>query len=314
MSELLAIFLPLIIIIGIGIYGWLSFWRYWDDYRTEPLGMLAMSAAWGAVFSYFLIFMTGECSPTAVSFGFFAGIIVLEEFTKNFALVNAIECVGKRFEERNDGIIYGCATALGFVFVETIFYLYHASDFWAVYWGRLIYTAPAHMVFTGIFGMYYARAYLSEAITGVGRRRRQPPYAILGSLLQASIAHVPEQKRTFLRVHSAILRQIVRTLSLHITRSHLIWNKPTRGHWSGEILMEGSLLAFYLHLLYSYLLTVDSAPLRIVSLAGILVIFVLLWLRFLQLEERHARTLPPNRKIAKTKLARKPQKKLARKK
>lgn len=285
MSELFAIFLPVLLIIGIGTYGWLAFWRYWDNYRTEPLGMLVMSAAWGAVFAYFLIFMTGECSPATISFAYFAGVILLEEFTKSFALVNAIECVGKHFEERNDGIIYGAATALGFVFVETMFYLYHSVNFWEVYWGRLVYTAPAHMVFTGIFGMYYARAYLSDAISGTGRKRKQPPYAILGNLLQAAVTHIPEQKRTFWRVHFAILKQIGRTLTLHITRSHLIAGKLTRGHWSGEILSEGFLLAFYLHLIYSYILTSEIIAFRLIGLVGVILIFVLLWLRFIELEE-----------------------------
>lgn len=71
----------------------------------------------------------------------------------------------------NDTIRYSLASALGFAFTENIYYLY---QFWpsittgqliGMYIFRSVFTACAHMIFSGIFGYYYAMGKFSIQIS-----------------------------------------------------------------------------------------------------------------------------------------------------
>lgn len=71
----------------------------------------------------------------------------------------------------NDTIRLSLASALGFAFTENIYYLY---QFWpsistgqlmGMYIFRSVFTACAHMIFSGIFGYYYAMGKFSIQIT-----------------------------------------------------------------------------------------------------------------------------------------------------
>lgn len=281
--ETFVVFLPILLLVALGALAWTYFWQSWDNNKKEPLGVLIMAATWSIIFTYFLKGFIDTCNPTnAFSLSF--SVIFLEEFIKAFALVNALESIGKRFEEKNDGIIYGAAVGLGFVFVETLYYLQHTTNFWEIYFGRLIYTFPAHMVFAGIFGMYYARAYLGESgIIGKGKKRKQPPFAILANVFTAATDRIPPNEKNPKTIHLAVLRQIFDLITLKITRTYLIFGKHERyTHWSGEMILEGFLVALYLHIAYNLLL---GSAFAIFGLIGIIAAFAGLLYRFVQLEK-----------------------------
>lgn len=282
-------FTPLVLPIGIaalGVFGWMIFWRFWDEYRKKPMGVLLMAAIWGAIFTYFLKrFVDGAATaPNSAGFSFFLTVIMLEELVKAVAEINALESTEEKVGRRNDGIFYGVAAALGFIFVETIFYLVNAQDFWAVVWGRLIYTAPAHMAFTGIFGMYYGRAYLNSGVIGKVRERRVAPIAILGRVVREAVLKIPEERRNFFTRSYAIIREFLGIITLHITRNHLILSIPTHGHAPCELITEGFLISLYLHVGYDVLLSATSPAYRIAGLIGSTLLFAFLLWRFIRLE------------------------------
>lgn len=281
--EALVILVPPIGLTALGVLAWMLFWQSWDEHRTNPLGILVMAATWGAIFTYFLKNFLDQMNPVATNFMFLATVILLEELVKALAEVNALATTDGEVHQQNDGIFYGVAAALGFIFIETIYYLTGAGDFWAVFWGRLVYTAPAHMAFTGIFGMYYGRAYLSKALIG-GEKRKQAPLAIFGNIVHNALAYIPKEKRNIFRVTGAIIRETFALGTLHITRNHLILNRPTKGHASSELITEGFLLALYLHLGYDALLSANSAFLRVAGLVGSGLLFCFLLWRFVKLE------------------------------
>jgi RsiW-degrading membrane proteinase PrsW (M82 family) len=283
-ESILTILVPTAVA-GLGVLGWMLFWQFWDQHRVKPFGTLVMAATWGAIFTLFLKNFVDDAYTTSASLSFFITVILMEELVKAIAEINAVESTGRKLTQKNDGIFYGVAAALGFIFVETIFYLLSATDFWAVVWGRLIYTAPAHMAFTGIFGMYYGRAYLSSALIGEGKRK-QAPIGILGHLVREALDRLPEEKRTLLPSLWAIFMELLRLLFLHITFRHLIFGQETKGHASSELLTEGFLLALYLHLGYDFLLSSSSPILRITGLSLSVSLFAFLLWRFVVLDLR----------------------------
>jgi len=282
--EALIVLVPPIGLTALGVLAWMLFWQSWSEHRTNPMGILVMAATWGAIFTYFLKNFLDQMNQVATNLMFLATVILLEELVKALAEVNALATTESKFQRQNDGIFYGVAAALGFIFIETIYYLTGAGDFWQIFWGRLVYTAPAHMAFTGIFGMYYGRAYLSKALIGDGAKREQAPLAVFGNIAHNALERVPLAKRTFLRVAWALFYEVLALVTLHITRNHLILNRPTHGHASSELITEGFLLALYLHLGYDALLSANSAPLRIAGLAGSGLLFIFLLWRFVRLE------------------------------
>ncbi len=281
--EALVVLVPPIGLTALGVLAWMLFWQSWDEHRTNPLSILVMAATWGAIFTYFLKNFLDQMNPVATNFMFFATVILLEELVKALAEVNALAVNEGEVRQQNDGIFYGVAAALGFVFIETIYYLTGSGDFWQIFWGRLIYTAPAHMAFTGIFGMYYGQAYLSKFLIGEDKRK-QPPLAIFGNIINNALLRIPKVKRNIFRVIYAIGREIFSIFTLHITRNHLIMGRQTQGHAPSELITEGFLLALYLHLGYDVLLSANSPVLRVAGLAGSGLLFVFLLWRFVKLE------------------------------
>lgn len=285
-TSLMPFFLP-VVIAALGVFAWMIFWRFWDEYRKKPMGILIIAALWGAILTFFLKnFVDGASQSNTHSTGisFFVTVIFLEELVKAIAEINALESSEEKTGRRNDGIFYGVAAALGFIFVETIFYLVNATDFWAVFWGRLIYTAPAHMAFTGIFGMYYGRAYLSSSLIGVEHKRHQAPVAVLGHIIRCALKRIPEEKRNYFTKTIVVLREVFSVFTLHITRNHLILGIPTHGHAPAELITEGFLVSLYLHLGYDFLLSSVVPVYRIAGLIGSTLLFAFLLWRFVRLE------------------------------
>lgn len=132
---------------------------------------------------------------TFVLFGAMEEIIkhyVISAVDKKTALINTIGAT----------IRYSLVAALGFAFTENIYYLY---QFWpsismgelaGMYAFRSIFTACAHMIFSGIFGYYYAMGKFSIPITKeeklIGKHERFA--GLIGKLFNMPLSHAFQQK------------------------------------------------------------------------------------------------------------------------
>lgn len=122
-----------------------------------------------------------ETSITQQSAMFVATFVLfgaMEEIIKLY-VVNAVDKKTLLIQKIDDSIRYSLAAALGFSFTENIYYL---IQFWPVistgeligmYIFRSIFTAAAHMIFSGVFGFYYGLGkfsiYLREHRKQVGK-------------------------------------------------------------------------------------------------------------------------------------------------
>ena len=158
---------------------------------------------------------------------------VLEESSKILALIFGVELNRARFDKWEDGFEFAVLIALGFAFAENIFYFFAAADstsFWNIYFFRSLGTVLAHIIFTGTFGYFYAAAFVEKKI--VPSAKHEKPLA------------------NFLRNLGKVLRR-----PLHITLHHLLPKKDSaRGHSSGEVVIEGFLVAVALHAIFNSLL------------------------------------------------------------
>ena len=145
----------------------------------------------------------------------------MEEIVKHYVICS----VDKRtplIKTIGDAINYSLAAALGFSFAENVYYLY---QFWpqismgallGMYIFRSIFTACAHMIFSGIFGYYY----------GIGK---------------FSIDITKQQK---LAGESSKITEFVAKI-FNISLSHA---------YQQEMVMKGLFTAVIIHAIYNYLL------------------------------------------------------------
>ncbi len=145
----------------------------------------------------------------------------LEEIIKHYV----IRSVDKRtvlVKTIGDAIRYSLAAALGFSFTENIYYLY---EFWpsistgqlvGMYMFRSIFTACAHMIFSGIFGYFY----------GIGK---------------FSIEIVKQKKLT--GKISGFSKFIAKTFNLPLSHAH-----------QQHMIIKGLFIAIIMHAAYNYLL------------------------------------------------------------
>src|SRR5215212_93751 len=163
--------------------------RFLDLYEREPLGVLAIMAAWGATGAIALSLVGNGIVlgllPSAVgeTFGLAIAAPLVEEAAKGLALVIAF-CLSwwaarrfgfLEFEGLTDGLVYGAAVGLGFAFTEDLLYLWNYTsevgpqtglkeylgrvDFFGV--GQLY-----HPVYTGAFGVGLGLATWSRSWRG----------------------------------------------------------------------------------------------------------------------------------------------------
>src|SRR5918994_7737764 len=116
--------------------------RFLDLYEREPLSVLALMAAWGAVGGAILSTAGNEAIaallPPKIEAGLGSAISgpLVEECAKGLALVAAFvlshwafERFGfLEFEGVTDGIVYGAAVGLGFAFTEDLLYLWNNTS------------------------------------------------------------------------------------------------------------------------------------------------------------------------------------------
>jgi hypothetical protein len=97
------------------------------------------------------------------------------EETAKYLCVWALPRQRREFDEPVDGIVYGCAAALGFAAVENVKYFALGRMSGVVIAMRAFETVPAHFFFSSIWGYAMGR-------TLVSRRARVLPWLLLASL------------------------------------------------------------------------------------------------------------------------------------
>ncbi len=174
---------------------WLLFVRRFDRARPEPWWLVLATFALGclsvvpaAALEMLCVVASPWLDPSLVTFGgqawslpvaipVFALVVgVAEEGSK---LLAAWSLAGHRpeFDEPVDGIVYGCAAALGFAAAENVKYFAIGRMTGTVIALRAFVTVPAHMFFGAVWGYAWGRSLVS---------RRASVLAFLGL---AALAH-----------------------------------------------------------------------------------------------------------------------------
>jgi RsiW-degrading membrane proteinase PrsW (M82 family) len=165
----------------------LYLWGVWlmDRYDREPISLLLLNFAWGALGAIFFgIVFSITLSTTLGSTNFHDAIFVApftEELTKGLFLFWTVR--DRRFDNITDGLVYGMAIGLGFGMTENFLYFLGAST--AGEWVflviiRTLFTAVMHAMSTGIFGAFMG-------LTKFGRPSLRVPLRLLGLLIAMGI-------------------------------------------------------------------------------------------------------------------------------
>lgn len=158
---------------------------------------------------------------------FFTLIGFVEEYVKHVSVTKLVENNKIKFNQIIDGIEYSIAAALGFAFIENVYYflLVMEENIWG--WSFLVVvvfrgmgTMLAHTLFSGIFGYYYG---LSKMLPKIVTHQKHPAHHFY-----KHVRHV---------------------WKLHILRSHVRKDRQSKkGHDAGQLVAEGLLLAGLLHM------------------------------------------------------------------
>lgn len=219
------------------VLGWVIFWRR-RLAEPEPAHVLAQLFLLGII-SALPLFALREFDALLLlpTFAVLTISVFLEEGSKSLLLIGGTELNKSRFDKWEDGFEFAVLVALGFAFAENIFYFWSQHNveglslsFWYVYLFRSLGTILAHIIFTGTFGYFYACAYVVKGV--VPKKKHEKPLA-----------------RFFTNLGKVLSRP------LHITIHHLLPRRDSaHGHSSGEVVIEGFLLAILLHTLFNALL------------------------------------------------------------
>jgi RsiW-degrading membrane proteinase PrsW (M82 family) len=157
--------------------------RFLDLYEREPLAVLALMFAWGAVGAGILALPINaailDLLPPKVGALFGEAIAgpLAEETTKGLALVVAFllsrwvagRFGGLEFEGLTDGVVYGAAVGLGFAFTEDLFYYLTREGGLEEYLRRVDFFGVGqlgHAVYAGVFGAGLGLATWSRSWAG----------------------------------------------------------------------------------------------------------------------------------------------------
>ena len=148
--------------------------------NDESFSILMTIFFWSVAFSFVLkmaLDLLSYYNPGQIynTMWFLIVSLFIEELVKIAALLMGVELAGKLFNELSDGVIFTVFAALGFIFLENILYLVPFAEdvpsFLRVLAGRSIFTFAMHL-FTVIFGVFYAIAYLRSDRLKHGHRVR----------------------------------------------------------------------------------------------------------------------------------------------
>jgi RsiW-degrading membrane proteinase PrsW (M82 family) len=145
----------------------------------------------------------------------------LEEIIKLY-VITTVDKKTVLIKTIGDSIRYSVAAALGFSFTENIYYLY---EFWPsistgelvnMYIFRSVFTACAHMIFSGIFGYFYGIGKFSIEIVKqhklTGKISKSAKF--IGKIFNLSLSHAYQQQMVFKGLIIAVL--------MHATYNYLL--------------------------------------------------------------------------------------------
>lgn len=126
------------------------------------IGVFAIQWIWGFIpeIDPFLWIENNISDPTYYFVAIFVMVGVFEEIFKQ-GMVRYVDTKKVLIQTVNDSIRFSLAAALGFAFAENIIYFKTVMEMAAVqevvvtFLFRSIFTAAAHMIFSGIFGFFY---------------------------------------------------------------------------------------------------------------------------------------------------------------
>lgn len=219
---------------------WLSLY-YYKDYRDpEPKKIIIQTFLAGALMALPFLLLRFVTQWLNVSSLIFQGIIsviifaALEEMAKISASIFVTTRHRLEFNQVIDGVIYAVTAALGFAFVENMIYLAeflitpsNTESLLYVIAFRSLGTMLAHTLFSAIAGLIWAYAYFSKQIAPFRKKH------LLAFELKDFINH--------------------EILSLHIIRQNILKAHPSRrgGHEKKVLVLEGIMLATFLHILFN---------------------------------------------------------------
>jgi RsiW-degrading membrane proteinase PrsW (M82 family) len=176
-------------------FAWLFFVRRFDRARPEPLWLVLATFALGGLSIVPAALVEAGCASLSPWLDSSVATLGGQLWALPLAIAVATLVVGgaeegakflgawslarhrREFDEPVDGIVYGCASALGFAAVENIKYFAFGRMSGVVIAMRTFETVPAHMFFGAIWGYGMGR-------TLVSRKARVLPFLVL-----AAVAH-----------------------------------------------------------------------------------------------------------------------------
>lgn len=166
-------------------FAWLAFVRRFDRARPEPMWLVAATFALGGAsvvpaglveaaadrltpwLDPSVATLGGQLWALPLAVGVFTVVVGLSEEGAKLLATWALAKHRREFDEPVDGIVYGCAAALGFAAVENVEYFAIGRMSSAVIALRAFMTVPAHMFFGAIWGYAMGRKLVSRK-TSVG--------------------------------------------------------------------------------------------------------------------------------------------------
>jgi protease PrsW len=139
-----------------------------DKHERETWSVYLLCLFYGALSSWLAYytepFMKSFFEPDHSNFLFtmkvLVGIALCEELCK-YLFLRIFLYNHKEFNEPYDGIVYAVTIALGFAAVENVLYVVPLGS-WKVALWRMVTAVPAHAVFGGMMGYYFALSKFSN--------------------------------------------------------------------------------------------------------------------------------------------------------
>ncbi len=226
--------------------GWLFIYYKKDKKDPEPKKVILLTFLVGTLIGLIFVglkLLTDWLNISHLLVGSLASVIVfaaLEEIAKLSAAIFVVSKYKLHFNQIIDGVVYAVTAALGFAFIENAFYIFtflkqnsSTSDFLSLIAFRSLGTMLAHTLFSGLAGLIWAYAHFSKKIS-------------------------PFHKKSLLAFEwkDWINREI---LSLHIIRENILKARPSRrgGHEKKILVLEGLVLAIFLHVIFNLLTTLE---------------------------------------------------------
>lgn len=176
-------------------FAWLFFVRRFDRARPEPTWLLVATFALGGLaivpaalleigasklspwLDPSLVTMGGQLRALPIAVVVFSLVVGAVEEGAKLLGAWALARHRREFDEPVDGIVYGCAAALGFAAVENVKYFAVGRMSGAVIAIRAFMTVPAHMFFGALWGYALGRGLVSRRA------------GVLGFFALAAVAH-----------------------------------------------------------------------------------------------------------------------------